>query len=249
MSVAGEKIPVSESPWFASPLLPATVLLARHATPDWSRRDIPYDIPPGPPLTAQGEAEAEKLGRHLLENGVRKVYASPLVRTLKTAEIAAHICGATLAVAEEIAEWRRDENEALVLARMRGFWLRAVAESRTRGPITLVTHGGCVLALLNWLNVPSDEVNHYRNQFDHRNPVPPAGAWRTSEAPAGVPGLEGVRAAVAGLADLHAEIFAHEPGGAASNPLGSVTPAPLWEVSFAFSPSPLRPYQQQLAFV
>ncbi|MGL4651060.1 MAG: histidine phosphatase family protein, partial [Caldilineaceae bacterium] len=178
-------------------VLPATVLIARHATPDWSRRDIPYDIPPGPPLTAQVEAEAEKLGSFLREQGVRKIYASPLVRTLKTAEIAARVAGAPVAVAHEIAEWRRDENEALVLERVRSFWLRAVSESRTRGPVTIVTHGGCVLAMLNWLGLPAGEINHYRDQFDHRNPLPPAAAWLTREAPLGVPGIDDVRGPLA----------------------------------------------------
>jgi len=219
----------------------ATVLLARHATPDWNRRDIPYDIPPGPPLTAQGEAEAEKLGHHLLAQGVRKIYASPLVRTLRTAEIAARVCGASLAVAHEIAEWRRDEDEPLVLERTRAFWLRAVHESRTRGPVTLVTHGGCVMAMLHWLGVPQGEMLHYRNQFDHRNPLPPAGVWLTQEAPPAPPApepAEHVRGPVAGLDALHAALHPETPA-----------PSPLWEVRFAFAPVPMQPFVPQLAVV
>jgi broad specificity phosphatase PhoE len=235
----------------------ATVLLARHATPDWSRRDIRYDIPPGPPLTAQGEAEAEQLGAFLLEQGVQKIYASPLVRTLKTAEIAAGVCGARLAVAEEIAEWRRDENDAIVLQRMHSFWLRAAEESRTRGPVTLVTHGGCVLAVLQWLGVPEGEVQHYRNQFDHRNPLSPAGAWLTREAPQGVAGLDDVRRPIGPVADAAQPMALPTVAAAAtSNGNGHVEPGasgatltPLWEVRFSFSPTPVQPFQPSLAFV
>lgn len=157
-----------------------TVFLARHATPDWNRRDIPYDIPPGPPLTAQGEEEARALGNYLREQGVLMVYHSPLERTRRTAEIAAGICGAALEESLEIAEWRRDEDEATLLARVRPFWEQACAESARSGPIALVTHGGCVLALLNWLQLPKSEIEHYRSQCDHRNPLPPAACWLTT---------------------------------------------------------------------
>lgn len=167
--------------------LQPAVYLARHATPDWNRRDIPYDIPPGPPLTEQGEREASALGSYLLEQGVVKIYASPLVRTLHTAQIAAEICGASLIVAHEIAEWRRDEDEPTVLERVRPLWQRAGDESQEIGPIALVTHGGCVLAMLNHLRVDQAQINLYRNQFDHRNPLPPAGAWLTRQESFGVP--------------------------------------------------------------
>jgi broad specificity phosphatase PhoE len=161
------------------------VFLARHATPDWTRRDIPYDIPPGPPLTAQGEEEARRLGDFLREQGIVKIYASPLVRTLRTAELAAEATGARLIVAHEIAEWRRDEDEPTVLSRVRDLWQRACDESEEIGPIALVTHGGCVLSMLSYLQTPVGEINHYRNQFDHRNPLPPAGAWLTRRNPGG----------------------------------------------------------------
>jgi broad specificity phosphatase PhoE len=161
------------------------VFLARHATPDWSRRDIPYDLPPGPPLTAQGEEEARKLGAFLREQGVMTLYASPLERTRRTAELAAEVCGATVVEEHAIAEWRRDEDEATVLARIRPFWERACTESQASGPVALVTHGGCVLALLNHLQVPAGEINHYRNQCDHRNPLPPAAAWLTTRRAGG----------------------------------------------------------------
>ena len=76
------------------------VILARHATPDWNRRDIPYDIPPGPELTPAGEREALALGEFLRAQGATRVYHSPLERTLRTASLAASVCGADTQIAE-----------------------------------------------------------------------------------------------------------------------------------------------------
>ena len=120
------------------------VFLARHATPDWSRRDIRYDIPPGPPLTPQGEDEARQLGDYLRAQGVVKLYASPLERTRRTAELAGQIAGAPVLEALELAEWRRDEDEPTVLSRVRDLWQRAGDESREIGPIARVTHENVV---------------------------------------------------------------------------------------------------------
>jgi broad specificity phosphatase PhoE len=156
------------------------VFLARHASPDWTRTDIRYDIPPGPPLTPAGEDEAARLGEFLASQGVVKLYASPLERTRRTAEIAARVAAIPWYEAHEIGEWRRDEQFSAVLERIHPFWQQTCAESRHIGPIALISHGGPVLSLLEKLNVDTVELNHYRNQFDHRNPLPPAGAWLTT---------------------------------------------------------------------
>ena len=47
------------------------------------RTDIRYDIPPGPPLTAQGEAEASKLGEFLKNAGVSKIGRVAVKRSLR----------------------------------------------------------------------------------------------------------------------------------------------------------------------
>jgi broad specificity phosphatase PhoE len=109
-----------------------------------------------------------------------RIYHSPLERTKRTAALAASVCGAELLESFAIAEWRRDENEAAVLSRVRTLFMHAVHESTQIGPVALVTHGGCVLALLNHLGVAEAEVSHYRSQFDHRNPLPPAAVWRAA---------------------------------------------------------------------
>ena len=159
----------------------AKIYLARHATPDWSRTDIRYDIAPGPPLTPVGEEEAEKLGEFLHLQGVRKIYASPLERTQRTAQLAAEILGLPVVTEELIAEWRRGEDESEVAQRMNDFWERICWESERFGPITLVTHGGPIKMMLLNLGLPQATVNEYCRKFDRGNPVPPAGVWYASK--------------------------------------------------------------------
>jgi probable phosphoglycerate mutase len=158
--------------------MPAILYLIRHATPDWSRTDIRYDVPPGPPLTAQGEAEAKQLGEFLKTKNIAHIYASPLERTTRTAQIAASALGLEVEIAPDLAEWERGELEANVLTRIRAFLDEALDESETLGPIGLVTHGGPIRILLAALGLDRAELDHYRRTFDRDNPVPPAGVWR-----------------------------------------------------------------------
>jgi broad specificity phosphatase PhoE len=159
-----------------------TVYLARHAMPDRSRVDIPYTVPPGPELTPRGMDEAAELGKYLCAAGVCFVQASPFERTLRTAMIALlgyHGAGAPpLEINDDLMEWRNDEIEKTVAERMRRAFLDAARQSARRGaPVAVVTHGGPVLALLKDLGVPADAVDRCRI-YDHRNPLPTAGAWR-----------------------------------------------------------------------
>jgi probable phosphoglycerate mutase len=158
------------------------VFLARHGTPDWNMPGIRYDIPPGPPLVAQGEEEAAKLGSFLRTQGVQLIYASPLVRARRTAEIAAEVAGVGVEVVDAVAEYRREENDADVFARVNPFFLRAWAEAAQYGPVAIVSHGGPVRVMLEKLGGLPDVLWHYRKQFDHQNPLPPAAAWRVSSA-------------------------------------------------------------------
>ncbi len=75
-----------------------TIYLARHASPDWNRKDIPYHIPPGPPLTPQGRLEAAALGAFLRPAGVSTIASSPLERCQHTAQIV----GAALGLPVEV---------------------------------------------------------------------------------------------------------------------------------------------------
>jgi probable phosphoglycerate mutase len=162
--------------------MPATLYLIRHATPDWSRTDLRYDIPPGPSLTAQGEAEAKALGEFLQGLNIIHIFASPLERTTRTAQIAAATFGPNaeinVEIADDLAEWERGEAEANVLARFRVFLDKAFELSAKRGPAALVTHGGPIRILLAHLGLARAEIDYYRRLFDRDNPVPPAGVWR-----------------------------------------------------------------------
>jgi probable phosphoglycerate mutase len=156
---------------------PIRIYLIRHATPDWKRKDIPYDIPPGPPLVPLGEAEAYQLGEFIQKAGIKKLYYSPLERARRTAEISAKVACVDTELENEIAEWRFDEDSEHLAFRFLKAWNRAVEASKKLGTIGLVTHGGPVGFMLQELGLPADLLEHYRSQFDHRNPLPPAGAW------------------------------------------------------------------------
>jgi broad specificity phosphatase PhoE len=153
------------------------IYLIRHATPDWKRTDIPYDIPPGPPLIHQGEVEALQLGEFIKQTGIKKLYYSPLERAKRTAEISANV--ADISIEEElgIAEWRTDENDQQFASRFMPAWNRAVNESGQQGPIGLVTHGGPVRFMLQTLGLTTELIETYKKQFDQQNPLPPAGVW------------------------------------------------------------------------
>jgi broad specificity phosphatase PhoE len=155
-----------------------TVYLVRHATPDWSRTDLPYHLPPGPPLTPQGEKEAAQLGEFLRDMGVAQVHGSPLERCQRTAQIAAEVAGAVWQEEPRLAEWRPEEKAEDVLRRVWPVWAHAGETCLSAGPVALVTHGGPILSLLTELGADRKLLAQYQATFDRRNPVPPAGAWR-----------------------------------------------------------------------
>ncbi len=156
-----------------------TIYLIRHATPDWERKDIPYHVPPGPPLTDLGLAEAEALGLYLKTAGVRCLYVSPLERTLHTAQIAARIAGADLIVDDRLREMPPGEPAQVVWERVAALVEQAIAEA-DGGPVGLVSHGGPVSVILEQMGV--DRAMLKSQVFDHGNPIPPAGAWQMRQA-------------------------------------------------------------------
>lgn len=160
----------------------ATVYLIRHATPDWDVTDIPYDIPPGPPLVHQGEIEAFQIGTFLKQTKIKKLYYSPLERAKRTAEISADIAKILIEQEYGIAEWRTNEDEKQFSARFFPAWHKAIDESKVLGPIGLVTHGGPIQLMLKTLGLPHDVLESYRKQFDRGNPLPPAGIWKAEKS-------------------------------------------------------------------
>ncbi len=164
-------------------ILTMKIFLLRHATPNWSRKDIPYDIPPGPELIARGEVEAQALAVFLKLEGVTRLYHSPFERAARTAQIVAAANGIPCIEENRLAEWRgTDEHESQVRARMSSVFESVRQESTKLGPIGLVSHGGPIAALLLELGFPYDELAPYRKMFDTTNPLPPAGAWKVEKA-------------------------------------------------------------------
>lgn len=161
-----------------------TVYLIRHATPDWSRTDLPYHLPPGPPLTAQGEDEANELGRYLKEAGIVAISGSPLERCWRTAQIAAAHVGLTADQEVGLSEWRPDEKHDDIHARIWPVWNKAIQTATDSGPVALVTHGGPVAVLLDRLGLIPEALTHYKKLFDRHNPLPPAGAWQATRTDA-----------------------------------------------------------------
>lgn len=157
--------------------MPIQIYIARHASPDWSRTDIRYDVAPGPPLTPRGEAEARELGRFLKSRCIAKLYASPLERTYRTALLASEAMGISLVTEKAIAEWRMEETAEMVEARLLLFWERVCVESEREGPVCVVTHGGPLRLLLHRLGMSKELLSSYTGRFDNNNPAPPAGLW------------------------------------------------------------------------
>lgn len=163
------------------------LFLVRHASPEWNRPDLPYHIPPGPPLSPQGLAEAQSLASFLQTTGVHRLLTSPLERCLHTAQIVSTATGAPLEVVDGLREWQPHENKEIVLARtlpvVEQAW-QAVQGNGASGPIALFTHGGPILALLSALGIDDATLETLRI-YDYRNPLPPAGVWQISNSTTG----------------------------------------------------------------
>ena len=161
----------------------------RHATPDWSRSDLPYHMVPGPPLTEQGQAEAEALGAYLSETGVHYLYSSPLERCEYTARIISEFTGAPLQIEARLTEWQPDEKPDDVRDRMLSFMDEISTDGQHGIKIGLITHGGPIAMLLTGLGMDDITLKSWR-KFDHANPAPPAGVWRARKEDAGTWDLE-----------------------------------------------------------
>lgn len=162
-----------------------TIYLARHASPDWTRQDLVYHLPPGPPLTPRGLREAQELGAFLRLARVRRILTSPLERCQHTATIAGDIVGVTPTTVEALHEVQPAESRETLWARLwpvfQDVWQQQAANGQT--PAALVTHGGPIMALLSALGIDQQAMEALRI-YDHRNVVPPAGVWEVTWDPA-----------------------------------------------------------------
>jgi len=165
-------------------MTPNKIFFIRHATPDWDRRDIPYHLPPGPPLTSQGMAEAHALGNFLQPYKISHVYSSPLERCRHTAAISSGVAGSTYQIDDRITEWQPDEDQEAVQQRLKGF-LEAVCSEHlhfrdaSNGLCLLVSHGGPIAMFLLLLGLDPKVLSSHR-VYDHGNPLPPGGVWQAA---------------------------------------------------------------------
>ena len=154
------------------------IFLVRHASPNLDLKSIPYDIHPGPPLSARGEGEAEEAATFLQAHKVVKLYYSPFERSARTAQIIAAHNQIPSVEEKRLAEWRQaDEIGDKVRERMSAVFGEITKESAGIGPIGLVSHGGPINFLLLVLGFDEHQLAEFRKRFDGHNPLPPAGIW------------------------------------------------------------------------
>jgi len=101
--------------------------LIRHGTNDLQESGILAGCMPGVHLNRVGRAQAEAVARHLTLVKIEAIYASPLERTLETAEIIAAAHGLPVVVRERLGEVRfgRWDGQPLERLRRRRLWRAA----------------------------------------------------------------------------------------------------------------------------
>jgi len=120
--------------------------LIRHAQPDYAA-PVPYHRPPGPGLTAHGQAQAHALGTLLRGAGIERVASSPLRRCIMTAEPLVTALGVPLMIDPDLGEMQPNEAPADVTVRM----LRAALGQTDRSVVALVGHAAPLTQLLRAL--------------------------------------------------------------------------------------------------
>ena len=151
--------------------------LARHASPDLTRAEIAYAVPPGPPLSAVGEAEARSLGEFLRKLGVVHIYASPFVRAHRTAQIVS-AGSIPVVVEQDLGEWQEHERGRDVAARVGQVLSGLQRLHEPEHAVCLVSHGGVISVMLRKLGMDREVVDAYCHNYGGGTPMPPAGVWR-----------------------------------------------------------------------
>lgn len=100
------------------------LLLIRHGANDAHKNDILTGWTPGVHLNQVGQAQAQALAQRLASVEMAAVYASPLERTMETAEIVAAPHGLPVVVREDLGEIRigRWTGQPLEKLRKRRLW-------------------------------------------------------------------------------------------------------------------------------
>lgn len=98
-----------------------TILLIRHAVNDYVKTGKLAGWTPEVHLNDEGKAQAEALGKRLADAPIKHIYASPLERTMETAEaIRQHHPHLTIEHNLDIAEVRYGDWEGMAISALRG---------------------------------------------------------------------------------------------------------------------------------
>jgi 2,3-bisphosphoglycerate-dependent phosphoglycerate mutase len=147
--------------------------LVRHAAPDRGT-GMPYNILPGPPLTTDGQAEAEQTAHWLADHGVEHLLASPFERTRATADVIGAMLELPITFVDALREGGPGETLDQIRARVAELLVQ-IDDSPLRC-VMLVTHGACIRVLLQ--HTTGDRIELSGHAYDNGNCAPPAGVWR-----------------------------------------------------------------------
>ncbi|MFO7170271.1 MAG: histidine phosphatase family protein [Chloroflexota bacterium] len=148
------------------------LFLVRHAAPDRST-GVPYNILPGPPLTPAGQQEALQAAHWLKGRGIEHIFSSPFVRTRATAETIARALEVGLTLVDRLGEGAPGERQEQV--RQRVSELLPQLDDTPLRRVALVTHGACILGLLQ--HTTADRIDLSAHRYDYGNCSPTAGIW------------------------------------------------------------------------
>ncbi|GAC1645667.1 MAG: hypothetical protein NVS4B8_17310 [Herpetosiphon sp.] len=120
--------------------------LIRHALPDYQQSGA-YHRPPGPPLTAEGQQQVDKLVQFLRGTHIQRIAASPLLRCQMTADPVAQVLNVELETDDDLIDTQPGEKPSDYGARM----LRAVVNRCDSQVVALVSHAAPLEQLLKSL--------------------------------------------------------------------------------------------------
>jgi broad specificity phosphatase PhoE len=155
------------------------IYLVRHAAPNRAL-NIPYHLPPGPPLTDQGHVEAQQAADWLVGRGIEHCYSSPFARTTATVEPIVERLGCDVTFSDVLREAVPGETMDTMRQRIAGLLSELDTRHRCVG---LVSHGACIRALL--LETTNGQIDLARHVYDYGNPAPTAGIWHGVRTEAG----------------------------------------------------------------
>lgn len=97
------------------------ILLIRHAVNDFVKTGKLAGWTPGVHLNDEGKAQAEALGQRLADTPIQRLYASPLERTMETAEaVRQHHPGLEIQQHPQIGEVRYGDWEGMEISKLTG---------------------------------------------------------------------------------------------------------------------------------